>query len=72
MDKFEKNFSATFVGAMQYDVGIINGAKDRKNVASLVGDYIANYIMNPNNILDNTAIDFAVFYEHRERQYGLN
>jgi hypothetical protein len=57
---------------MMFNLGIINETKEKKGVLILIGDYIKNYILVPNNILDNIQLNFAFFYERREREYGLN
>ena len=72
MKKYAENFGAVFEKAMMFNLSIINETKEKKGVLILIGDYIKNYILVPNNILDNIQLNFAFFYERREREYGLS
>ena len=69
MNKFDSNFGKVFGKAMEVNRERLVQAN--KAVCRLMADYLDNYILKPENILNNLQLDFASFYERREREYEL-
>jgi hypothetical protein len=72
--KYEKTFEDVFKKAMEFNFNAINSSTSNKlkGVGPLIADYISNCILNPATIIENTNLNLAFYYEHRERQYGLS
>jgi hypothetical protein len=59
---------------MEFNYNILTNQSSNKlkGVGPLIADYIVNCILNPASIIENTNLNLAFYYEHRERQYGLS
>ena len=57
---------------MEFNLEHLNNEAKKSGAAALIADYIAQFILKPNNILDNQQLNFASFYEMREKNYGLD
>lgn len=57
---------------MEFNLEHLNNEGKKSGAAALIADYIAQFILKPNNILDNLQLNFASFYEMREKNYGLD
>ena len=69
MKNFDNNFENVFVKAMSFNIKIISQtvANSKKGVSALIADYIVKNILNPESIVENTALNLAFYYENRER-----
>jgi len=74
MKKYDKSFEEVFKKAMEFNVKIIGQTVSNKSkgVAPLIADYILNNVLNPSSIVENTSLNLAFYYEHREREFGLS
>lgn len=70
MKKFDKKFDKVFQDAMENNSNILKQSK--KGVCCLIQDYLIKYCLEPGLILENLLLDFASFYEQREKEYGLS
>lgn len=69
--KYDANFGAVFLKAMEFDLSILSNDHQKSAASALIADYISQYILKPINILQNLQLNFASFYEIREKSYGL-